>query len=126
STTTPAGLLVTLSGRESATEVVDVLRAAGYTADEEHTGTVMVGGVDRIALLDAQIAALTAQRARLAQDREVLDRMEDVMGGPFCALSQIDLADTTRGGVRARVEEAAALIHQHIENTVTGHHSEQE
>jgi hypothetical protein len=41
-------------------------------------------------------------------------------------LSQIDLADTTRGGVRARVEEAAALIHQHIENTVTGHHSEQE
>lgn len=42
------------------------------------------------------------------------------------ALSQIDLADTTRGGVRARVEEAAALIHQHIENTVTGHHSEQE
>lgn len=83
STTTPAGLLVTLSGRESATEVVDVLRAAGYTADEVHTGTVMVGGVDRIALLDAQIAALTAQRARLAQDREVLDRMEDVMGGPF-------------------------------------------
>src|SRR5699024_4250078 len=42
------------------------------------------------------------------------------------ALSQIDLADTTRGGVRARVEEAAALIHQHIENTVTGHHSEPE
>ena len=40
------------------------------------------------------------------------------------ALSQIDLADTTRGGVRARVEEAAALIHQHIENTVIGHHSE--
>lgn len=83
STTTPAGLLVTLSGRESAAEVVDVLRVAGYTADEVHTGTVMVGGVDRIALLDAQIAALTAQRDRLAQEREVQDRMESLMGGPF-------------------------------------------
>lgn len=83
STTTPAGLLVTLSGNDTTADVTDALRAAGYTATEVGSGTVMVGGVDRIALLDAQIAALTAQRARLAQDREVLDRMEDVMGGPF-------------------------------------------
>ena len=69
--------------RTRQTRAVTRALAAGYTADEVHTGTVMVGGVDRIALLDAQIAALTAQRARLAQDREVLDRMEDVMGGPF-------------------------------------------
>lgn len=40
------------------------------------------------------------------------------------ALSRIDLADATSGGVRDRVEEAAELIHQHIENTVIGHHSE--
>src|SRR5699024_12334790 len=82
STTTPAGVLVTLSGKDT-DDVINALRAAGYTATEVGSGTVMVGGVDRIALLDAQIAALTAQRARLAQDREVLDRMEDVMGGPF-------------------------------------------
>src|SRR5690625_7595246 len=77
STTTPAGLLVTLSGRASATEVVDVLRAAVYTAAEIHTGTVMVGGVDRIERLDAQIVPLNAQRARHAQDRKVLDSIED-------------------------------------------------
>ena len=81
STTTPAGLLVTLSGSDT-TDVIDALRAAGYTATEVRTGTVMVGGVDRIALLEAQIAALTAERDRLVQDREVR-AMEDVMGGPF-------------------------------------------
>ena len=37
-------------------------------------------------------------------------------------LADIDLADTTRpGGVRARVEEAAALIHADIEAAHTGH-----
>lgn len=36
-------------------------------------------------------------------------------------LSRIDLADTTRpGGVRARVEEAAGLIHADIEAAHTG------
>ena len=38
------------------------------------------------------------------------------------ALSRIDLADTTRpGGIRARVEEAAELIHADIEAAHTGH-----
>lgn len=37
-------------------------------------------------------------------------------------LARIDLADTTRpGGVRARVEEAADLIHHEIEAAHTGH-----
>src|SRR5699024_8732916 len=53
STTTPAGVLVTLSGNDT-TDVINALRAAGYTATEVGSGTVMVGGVDRIALLDAQ------------------------------------------------------------------------
>ena len=78
STTTPAGLLVTLSGNDTTADVTDALRAAGYTATEVRTGTVMVGGVDRIALLDAQIAALTAER-----DRLTLDAAEVEMGGPF-------------------------------------------
>ena len=77
STTTPAGVLVTLSGNDT-TDVIDALRAAGYTATEVGSGTVMVGGVDRIALLDAQIAELTAER-----DRLTLDAAEVEMGGPF-------------------------------------------
>ncbi|MGW8438841.1 hypothetical protein ACWGKS_27145 [Nocardiopsis sp. NPDC055879] len=37
-------------------------------------------------------------------------------------LARIDLADTTRpGGVRARVEEVADLIHADIEAAHTGH-----
>lgn len=37
-------------------------------------------------------------------------------------LARIDLADTTRpGGIRARVEEAADLIHHEIEAAHTGH-----
>src|SRR5690625_7634966 len=74
STTTPAGLLVTLSGRDSATEVVDVLRAAGYTADEVQPGTVLVGGYDSIALMVDQYVELIEQRYRLAQALEVMDR----------------------------------------------------
>lgn len=35
-------------------------------------------------------------------------------------LAGIDLADTTRGGIRARVEEAAELIHTDIEAAHTG------
>ena len=77
STTTPAGVLVTLFGNDT-TDVINALRAAGYTATEVGSGTVMVGGVDRIALLDAQIAALTAER-----DRLTLDAAEVEMGGPF-------------------------------------------
>lgn len=38
------------------------------------------------------------------------------------ALADIDLADTTRpGGVRARVEEAADLIHHEVEAAHTGY-----
>lgn len=36
------------------------------------------------------------------------------------ALAAIDLADTRSGGVRARVEEAAELIHADIEAAHTG------
>jgi hypothetical protein len=36
------------------------------------------------------------------------------------ALAHIDLADTTRGGIRARVEEAAELIHAEVEAASTG------
>lgn len=37
------------------------------------------------------------------------------------ALTEIDLADTTRpGGIRARVEEAADLIREHVETVYTG------
>ena len=36
-------------------------------------------------------------------------------------LARIDLADTTRpGGIRARVEEAADLIREHVETVYTG------
>ncbi|MET9713360.1 hypothetical protein ACFW3Z_25620 [Nocardiopsis alba] len=38
------------------------------------------------------------------------------------ALADIDLADTTLpGGIRARVEEAAELIHQEVEVAHAGH-----
>ncbi|MGX1748015.1 hypothetical protein [Brevundimonas sp. NPDC055320] len=36
-------------------------------------------------------------------------------------LARIDLADTRSGGIRARVEEAAALIRADIEAAHTGH-----
>ena len=36
-------------------------------------------------------------------------------------LAAIDLADTSFGGVRAQVEEAAALIHHEVEAAHTGH-----
>ena len=36
------------------------------------------------------------------------------------ALADIDLADTRSGGIRARVEEAAGLIHHEIEAAHTG------
>lgn len=36
-------------------------------------------------------------------------------------LARIDLADTRSGGIRARVEEAAELIHADIEAAHTGH-----
>src|SRR5699024_2974548 len=40
STTTPAGVLVTLSGKDT-DDVINALRAAGYTATEVGSGTVM-------------------------------------------------------------------------------------
>ena len=79
--TTPAGILVTLNGNGTA-DVTAALQDAGYLVTGVRSDTVMVGGVDRLALLDAQIAALTAERDRLVQDRQVR-AMEDVMGGPF-------------------------------------------
>ncbi|WP_017584307.1 hypothetical protein [Nocardiopsis valliformis] len=36
------------------------------------------------------------------------------------ALAEIDLADTARGGIRARVEEAAGLIRADVEAASTG------
>ncbi|MGW8527016.1 hypothetical protein [Nocardiopsis sp. NPDC055824] len=67
-TETPAGLLVVLSndGVDGTDEVVEALRACGYTVTKIGTRRVIVGGVDPLALLDAQIAALTAQRDALA------------------------------------------------------------
>ena len=68
SSETPAGLLVTLTA-DITTDVTAALQAAGYTVTQVCANTVMVGGVDPVALLDAQIAALTAQRDRLVVDQ---------------------------------------------------------
>ncbi|SIO84650.1 hypothetical protein [Nocardiopsis sp. JB363] len=76
SSETPAGLLVTLAGTGT-DDVTAALQAAGYLVTEVRSDTVMVGGVDRLALLDAQIAALTAQRDALALDRVTAEM------GPF-------------------------------------------
>lgn len=76
SSETPAGLLVTLAGNGT-DDVTAALQAAGYLVTEVRSDTVMVGGVDRLALLDAQIAALTAQRDALALDRVTAEM------GPF-------------------------------------------
>ena len=61
------------------------LQAAGYTVTQVCATTVMVGGVDPVALLDAQIAALTAQRDALVDARRAseLEGAMGAMGGPF-------------------------------------------
>lgn len=59
--------------------VLDLVQAAGYTAHLVSRNTLVVtAAIDRLALLDAQIAALTAQRDALAVDRVTAE-----MGGPF-------------------------------------------
>ncbi|MFE3457397.1 hypothetical protein ACFXKD_07600 [Nocardiopsis aegyptia] len=68
SSTTPAGLLVALS-HDGTSVVVAALRASGYTVTEVAPKTVMVGGVDRLVLLEAQIAALQAERDLLLTAR---------------------------------------------------------
>ncbi|MEU3017165.1 hypothetical protein ABZ635_07195 [Nocardiopsis sp. NPDC007018] len=65
---TPAGLLVRLT-HDGSGLVAAVLRASGYTVTEIDDQTVLVGGVDRLALLEGQIAALTAERDALLQER---------------------------------------------------------
>ena len=37
------------------------------------------------------------------------------------ALDDIDLANTTRGGIHSAVEAAAQIIHEHVEAAHTGH-----
>ena len=69
-------------GYDYRARALELIQDAGYTAHMTATGIVVTAVVDELALLDAQIAALTAQRDRLAQEREV-QAMEDVMGGPF-------------------------------------------
>ena len=59
--------------------VLDLVQAAGYTARLVSRNTLVVtAAIDRLALLDAQIAELTAQRDALAVDRVTVE-----MGGPF-------------------------------------------
>ncbi|PWV44549.1 hypothetical protein [Nocardiopsis sp. L17-MgMaSL7] len=78
---TPAGLLVRLS-HDSSELVAVMLRASGYTVTEIDGRTVLVGGVDRLVLLEGQIAALTAERDALLDARRSA-QLEDAMGGPF-------------------------------------------
>ena len=68
------------------------LEAVGYATVPIRRGLVLVtGAVDQVALLDAQITALTRRRAELLAEREdedeaeFADRMgfEARMGGPF-------------------------------------------
>lgn len=68
SSQTPAGLLVVLSV-DGTTDVAAVLRASGYTVTETGPDSLLVGGVDRLALLEAQIATLTAQRDALVAEK---------------------------------------------------------
>lgn len=68
-TEVPVGLLVTLSSDNTPlAPVVAALAASGYTVTpvEGRSRSLIVGGVDPLALLDAQIATLTAQREALA------------------------------------------------------------
>jgi hypothetical protein len=76
---TPAGLLVRLS-HDGTQLVTGMLRASGYTVTEIDGRTVLVGGVDRLALLEAQIAALTAERDALVDARRASE-LEGAMGG---------------------------------------------
>lgn len=82
SSQTPAGLLVRLSGDYGAELAARVLRASGYTAQVLDHDTLLVGGVDELALLEGQIAALTERREELARQRRV-EAVEAEMGGPF-------------------------------------------
>lgn len=70
SSQTPAGLLVRLSGDYGAELAARVLRASGYPTTVVEHDTLLVGGVDELALLEAQIAALTARREELAAQRQ--------------------------------------------------------
>ncbi|MGW5880257.1 hypothetical protein ACWFMI_27295 [Nocardiopsis terrae] len=89
-TTTPAGLLVRLNHNGTGTgQVAAVLRASGYTVTEVNADTVLVGGVDRLTLLEGQIAALTAERDALLDARRA-EQVEDTLFVP--TLTPQDLA----------------------------------
>lgn len=49
---------------------LELIQAAGYTAHTAATAIVVTAVVDELALLEAQIADLTARRDRLVQDRD--------------------------------------------------------
>ncbi|KOX18053.1 hypothetical protein [Nocardiopsis sp. NRRL B-16309] len=68
SSPTPAGLLVALS-TDGTSVVAAALRSSGYTVTKVASNTVMVGGVDHLVLLEAQIAALQTERDRLMAAR---------------------------------------------------------
>lgn len=56
----------------------------GYSTTQIRKGLVLVtGAVDQVALLDAQIAALTERREALVAEREDEDEFADRMGDPF-------------------------------------------
>lgn len=68
-TATSGGVLVRYD-RNYGTTPVPALEAVGYTTTEIRQGLLLVTGtVDPIALLDAQIAALTARRDALTAER---------------------------------------------------------
>lgn len=68
-TEVPTGLLVTLTESTIPVSlVITALTTSGYTAAHLGNRTLSIGGADPIALLDAQIAALTARRDALTAD----------------------------------------------------------
>jgi hypothetical protein len=68
SSDTPAGLLIALS-TDGTSVVTAALRVSGYTVTRVAPNTVMVGGMDRRVLLEAQIAALQVERDQLVTAR---------------------------------------------------------
>lgn len=76
STEEETGLLVTLSQPDTS-DVTRALKALGYTVIEVSERSLVISGIDRIALIDSQIAALTAERERLLAERRPLGFLEE-------------------------------------------------